>query len=212
MNELELKARLSGDIVNVVDNLKVEIPGYDPKDHYLKRAHVAGLYLESGTMSNLIAEKLSSGLKTAKNTGWLTRAYITSTITAIRRWAKVAHFAPGDEKTLTVDGIVRRAARIQDTLKIDPDHADIMPADLKQVEEHLDAFGSTVLKPAYGNYYTLEALSRAISSHYGRAVTVTRSLDTFEPLDMPDHHELVDLGVFKLRVPIMPALIVSVVK
>ena len=33
MNELELKARLSGDIVNVVDNLKVEIPGYDPKDH-----------------------------------------------------------------------------------------------------------------------------------------------------------------------------------
>ena len=203
----ELKAHLAADIVNVVDNLSLDLPVYAPSDEYSRKTALAAFCLESGTITSLVAESLSSGLKKALKTGLLTRAYISATISALRRWSKVGIFSKPELKTWDEFASAAASLHIQ---HVNHDHAVIAKEDVKQVCDHLDAFGSTVLRPHYSLYYSLDAIAAALTHAYGKPVYVDQPLDAFEPLDLPDHHELVEVGVFKLRIPILPAIIVSV--
>ena len=212
MNQKELKQHLIEDIVTIKDNLDLPFPCYAADDAYPRKIAVAAPILESKELVRLMIKTISTGLQDAKY-GKLTRTYITATVACLKRWVVTwadREDVPSHEATLQEynDAV----SKIPEA-KFNP-HAQayIKADDLKSITSHLDSYGSTIMRASYLHHYSLDALAKAITKAYGRPVTVHEDTECFEPMDLPDYHELVKIGVYKLRRPVLPALVVKIQK
>lgn len=214
MNVKQLKQHIIEDIINTKDYAKLDLtlPAYEEGDSHERKVAITNDIMHSPTLAAAFISEVKSKLLPIyerSSYGLLTRSYINATLVCLNRWITTAN---QPVKDMTVEAHQEHAASLPASKHPTRPTATISKADAESLISHLNVYGNTVLRGHhYLRHYTLDAIEQAVQDLYpDKKIEVSLMMDSFQPLDLPDFHELVVLGVYKLRTPVLPAILVRV--